>query len=159
MIRSLWDRSGSVVPLVGALLALQGCIGPQGPIFGDWRGTEQSRDVALVAQVELILDGVPDATSGTYHYVYTPPDTNSQANDGYFRWAGQWDKTALNVEGQSLSLIHLRQGPPGRLADYILLANGSLVPVANPASPDLSRYARGQALRPVPRDTFGYGRP
>ena len=144
-----------------ALLAASGCAGPTGPVVGDWRGAQPSIDIAYSIDTELILDGTPDATSGTYHLVSRVRDPNfGSENQDDVRWTDHWEKRTLrDATGRPYPTIHLNRAPGVQRPDYILTSNGLLVPLIEAAHPDVSPAALRFALVPLPRTAFGYGRP
>lgn len=145
------------------LVTVAGCAGPTGPVVGDWRGYPPSIDIGYSHQTELILDGTPDATSGTYHLVTLLQDPNFGAHSGEnqnLRWSDRWEKRMQrDAGGNSYVSIHLRHAPGAEPADYILTSRGLLVPLVQAAHPDLSPGALRYALAPLPRSSWGYGRP
>ena len=147
--------------VVAGFLVLSGCAGPTGPIVGDWRGSQPSLDPYHEKTTELILDGTPDAVSGTYHLVtqVMASDLGTQT-DQNLRWTDRWEKrTPTDASGTRYVSIHLDHAPGGQLPDYVLTPNNLLVPLVNPAHPDLSATAIRIALVPLPPTAYGYGRP
>lgn len=144
-----------------ALLALAGCTGTTGPVVGDWRGVQPSLDAFYSVNTELILDGTPDAVGGTYHLVSVVMDPNIGGQDQQnVRWTDRWEKRVRqDAAGRAYPTIHLHNAPGTQPSDYILTANNLLVPLVNAARPDVSGNALRYALVPLPRNTYGYGRP
>ncbi len=128
-------------------------------MLGDWRGQEQSRAVAYQDQVELILDGAPDAQSGTYHLLVTTPGLDTGAPAHWLNWADTWTRGSIASGGRIFTWFHLAHVPDARTTDYLLTPNGALVPVVDPHKPDLSPDAMRLALLPLARTEYGYGRP
>ncbi len=148
-------RAAAVV----AVLALGACAFETGPVVGDWRGIDETISPSYYAHVEVILDGPPGATTGTYHYVRLVQSDVSTPDQHFENWSDRWTSRPISVGGQTLTLIHLDNLLEAHLADFILTRDDLLVPIANPSRPDLSRDALTYALSPVPRGSFGYGRP
>ena len=143
--------------IAGGIVA--GCADPTGPVVGDWRGYESTRVSYYFAQVELILDGAPGVTAGTYHYVRTSRENFGADAGRFLSWTDHWTSRPFTTGGRTLTLVHLEHLPNAYLDDYVALPNGVLVPVANPARPDLSAAAMRYAMSPLPRTAYGYGRP
>ena len=144
---------------VAGLLALAACDLQTGPVVGDWTGIEETITSLFYARLEVILDGTPDATSGTYHYVRLLQQDADASGLGELRWTDRWTKRTVVADGRTLTIIHLERLPGPHIADFVLTSDGLLVPVIHPSHPDLSRQAFIWALRPIPRDSFGFGRP
>ena len=144
---------------LAGLLTLAACDLQTGPIVGDWTGIEETIAVSYYARIEVILDGPPGATSGTYHYVRLLQIDGGQSGPQELRWTDRWTEHTVVADGRTFSVIHLDRLPNPHIADFVRTADGLLVPVIHPAHPDLSRNAFIWALKPVPRGTFGYGRP
>lgn len=140
-------------------MLLGGCFQPTGPILGDWRGNVPSRSVLYDEQVELILDGAPDATAGTYHLVVNRPSTELGVPAHRLDWADRWTRRDVVVGGRHLTQFALANVPEARVGVYTMIDGGLLVPTIDPARPDLSPNATRLALHPVPRSSYGYGRP
>ncbi len=145
--------------LAAALLTLGACDLRTGPVVGDWTGVEETITSFYYARLEIILDGTPDATSGTYHYVRLLQQDTGASGPQELRWTDRWTRHTVNSDGQTLTVIHLENLPNPHIPNFVLTANGLLVPIVHPGHPDLSRQAFIWALRPMPRDSFGYGRP
>ena len=143
------------------LLALSGCFAPTGPVVGDWRGEQPSINLSYSIDTELILDGPPGATSGTYHLISRVRDAEFGGHSlDNVRWTDQWERRTLqDASGRPYPTIHLTRAPGVQRSDYILTSNGLLVPLIETAHPDVSPAALRFALVPLPRTAFGYGRP
>ena len=142
-----------------SLLGIASCFGPVGPIVGDWRDEEPSRAVSLETNIEIILDGLPGATEGTYHYSSLITGEQIDFESREVRWSDRWHMRPITVDGQAMRLVHLDRLVGSNLRDFILTPQNILVPQVNPNRPDLSRNTYLVALYPVPRNTYGYGRP
>ena len=160
-----WRHRAATGRVIATLLLLSGpllsgCDRPTGPVLGDWHGIESTLAVSYDARIEIILDGPPGATAGTYHYVRL-----LQIDDGigpgprYTSWTDRWTSRPVDVGGTTVPLIHLAHLPDAAIPDYLHLPNDLLLPVPNPARPDLSPHAFRYALQPEPRGTYGFGRP
>ncbi len=143
-----------------AMLGLAGCVGPTGPVVGDWRGAEQSIEGYRERVTELILDGTPNDNGGIYHLVSSVPASGIASDSRDIRWSDRWQKRIFrDPSGAPYTVYHLDHAPPSHLADYALLSTGALLPVVDPAHPDLRPQSLQIALQPLPRGTYGYGRP
>ena len=149
----------SVRLVAAATLLLAGCDLNPGPIVGDWRGLDSTFSTVYYAHVEIILDGPPGSVSGRYHYVRLSQLGYEEPDGRFTEWTGTWEQRPFAVDGRPTSLIHLDKLEGPFLRDYLLLPDGRLQPIADLRRPDLSRAAQFYALSPVPRGTFGYGRP
>lgn len=144
--------------LVAFLLC--GCAGPTGPIVGDWRGSEPSISYFYQRTTELILQGPPDANSGTYRLVSRVNAPLLVDRDDQYDWTDRWEKRLLRTAtGQRYLTLHLRNAPGSQDPDYIWTTDDLLIPLIDPAHPDLGKQALRVALYPRPRTAFGYGRP
>ncbi len=143
------------------LVVLAGCAGPTGPVVGDWRGFQPTISSFDNLSTELILDGEPDARAGTYHLVTRAMEPGLVDDPRWnVRWTDQWERRVVqDANGRSYTTIHLHRAPGAQVPDYILTANNLLVPLDNPQHPDLSANALRIALVPLPRSSWGYGRP
>ena len=144
---------------LGLLVALAGCDLATGPVIGDWRGVAQTISDYYYARIELILDGPPGATSGEYHYNRLNQQGAAGNGQRYIEWGDRWTSRVITVDGKPATLVHLANLPDASIPNYLLLSDGRLVPEADLNHIDLTRAALRFALAPVPRDTFGYGRP
>ena len=153
------ERMNLSLASLAGLLLLAACDLRTGPVVGDWTGIEETIAQSYYAHLEVILDGTPDATSGTYHYVRLLQIDAGTTGPQELRWTDQWTKRVVIVDGRTLTMIHLDNLPNTHIPDFVLTDADLLVPVSNPSRPDLSRNAFLWALRPVPRGSFGYGRP
>lgn len=143
------------------LIMLAGCAGPTGPVVGDWRGYQLGVSGINNLSTELILDGAPDAQSGTYHLITRAMEPGMIDDPRWnVRWTDHWERRVLqDAQSQSYVSIHLHNAPNAETPDYIVTSNDLLVPVPNTRHPDLSPDAMRVALMPLPRTTWGYGRP
>jgi len=145
----------------GLLSATAACQDPTGPVLGDWRGNQPALNSFYQRTTELILDGTPAATTGTYHLIRLTQDPTFGAGSGRFlRWADRWTReTVRDTQGAPHDGFRLRNAPGAEPSLYVLTADQLLVPVYNEQHPDLSPAARRIALYPLPRTSWGYGRP
>ncbi|GBQ63183.1 hypothetical protein AA103196_0512 [Ameyamaea chiangmaiensis NBRC 103196] len=155
--------------LIGAVLAtpaagsLAGCVGPTGPVFGDWYGYQTGCADGYDRSVALVLDGTPDARGGTFHYRafrrLASLGWGGVAMDGVERWDGQWRLHTVPSGGQTWTRVDLSGLPPTERAAYILMDRHVLVPVVVGGSgPDLSQLGLESRLVPRPTTAYGYGR-
>ncbi|MCQ8280163.1 hypothetical protein NFI95_17135 [Acetobacteraceae bacterium KSS8] len=143
-----------------AVLGLAGCVGPSGPVIGDWRGAEQSIEGYRERVTELIIDGRPGDGSGVYHLISSVPASGIVSDPRDIRWSDRWQKRLLHdPSGAPYTVYHLDHAPPSHLADYVLLSTGALLPVVDPAHPDTRPESLRIALQPLSRTAYGYGRP
>ena len=142
---------------MSAVLVMAACAGPTGPVFGDWRGMDTTGMSFDLPEIELVLDGPAEATAGDYHLARQTHEL-FRSSPPFPAWDGAWTSRLVMVAGRRLRLVHLERMAYGHVADYVLLEDGRLAPVADPSRPDLSGAAR-YALAPVKRGSFGYGRP
>lgn len=149
-----------VVAVLLLALPLAGCFQPVGPVVGDWRGYQPDISYYYQRSTELILDGPPDANSGTYHLVTRTNQPFFADRADNYRWTDRWEKRLLRTaDGRPYLTVHLFHAPGAQDPDYIWTTDGLLVPLIDPTHPDLSPAALRVALRPLPRTAFGYGRP
>lgn len=143
------------------LILLAGCAGPTGPVIGDWSGYQMGLDGFANLSTQLILDGEPDAQSGIYHLITRSMEPGSIDDPRLnVRWTDHWERRVLqDAQARTYVAIHLYNAPNAETPDYILTANGLLMPVPNTRHPDLSPEALKIALVPAPRSAWGYGRP
>jgi len=143
------------------LIMLAGCAGPTGPVFGDWYGYEMGLSGINNLSIHLILDGEPDAQSGTYHLITRMMEPGQMDDPRWnVRWTDRWERRVLqDSQARTYTSIHLHKVPNAETSDYILTANGSLAPVPNTRHPNLSPEVLKYALAPLPRSAWGYGRP
>ena len=135
------------------------CAGPTGPVVGDWRGQDSAQSLDQRIEVELILDGPPGAQGGTYHYISLKQATDTDVGNRRLDWTDQWRARPYAVDGRQMQLVHLDRLAGPRIDDFILTPDNILVPLPDPAHPDVSKAALRVALYPLPRTSFGYGRP
>lgn len=147
------------VMAVAGLSVLAACADPTGPVVGDWRGQEPSRATIYQTRIEVILDGLPGAKAGTYHYQAESQGDDLGLGDRDLSWTDHWEMRPIAVGGVPMQAVHLAHLAGAHINDFILTPRGVLVPQPNLATPDLSADAYRVALVPVPRDSFGYGRP
>ena len=143
------------------LVMLAGCADRTGPVVGDWRGYQPSITSFDNLSTELILDGPPEATSGTYHLITRAEDPGLVDDPRWnVRWTDHWERRVVQgADGHSYVTIHLHEAPDAEVPDYVMTANDLLVPLNNLDHPDLSPNAIRIALVPLPRTSWGYGRP
>ncbi len=128
-------------------------------MFGDWRGRQTSQVLFYQTEIELILDGPANATTGTYQYVATNNAPLLGLNERRFEWSDRWELHPFVVDGRPMRVVHLSRLAGARTPDFILTPDDVMVPLPNPAHPDLSANALLSSLYPVPRGRHGYGRP
>ncbi len=151
--------AGLLPAMFAGVLSLGGCVAASGPVIGDWRGADQSIEGYYARVTELIIDGAPDATSGTYHLVSQVPGSGITDDRRSINWSDRWEKRVLrDRSGAPYTVYHLDRAPGGHVPDYILLSTGALLPAIDPAHPDLSTRSLRLAMAPLPRTAWGYGR-
>lgn len=155
--RSL-SRLGSLMLALTSLGALGGCTNPTGPVFGDWYGFNPLPTPQGNTSIELVLDGSPTATAGTYRL----HRQSFWAEDMMFNNAatldGSWTLREYTVDGKIWRNVFLT-GPELNIAHYVLLPNGYLTPATDQNTPDMGASGWNCCrLAPRPRNSFGYGR-
>ncbi len=144
--------------ILGMLLVLTGCVGPTGPVFGDWSGRPPNAGGDYSSYVDLVLHGAPGDSAGAYEFQATTlAPTATDVEDRYLTWGDRWTLSG-GVGAGSARILELHNLPPSQISRYALLPNGVLVPLKRGGQPDLSAYSLGYALAPVPRTRWGYGR-
>ncbi len=138
------------------MLALAGCADPGGPVFGNWQGRQPIGGVLNPYFVNLVLHGAPGATEGEYDFkvLITDPTLSGVGNHTVI-WGDRWTLTRAGASPPVLQLHHL---PDGQISSYALMADGILLPSTRSGAPDLSPASLHDALRPVARDSWSYGR-
>lgn len=122
MINAKWHRA----MIVALALGLAGCAQPTGPVFGEWQGQPPGRARNNSKLVDLVLEGAPDAQSGTYRISSTEQDSSVFNGHGTRRWGGTWTRSSREVEGRPLTIIMLHDHLPDDIGDYYLAADGKL---------------------------------
>lgn len=149
---------GTTLQAFGLALALAGCTGQNGPIFGEWQGRQPQLDPLSPTFVTLVLHGKPGDTTGGYDIQAI--DTQSvvgDVNQRQLTWSDRWTLTPSAGPG-SVPLLVLHNLPNSQISHYVLLPNNVLLPATPQNRPDTSPESRLEGLRPVPRNSFGYGR-
>ena len=127
--------------------------------MGVWRGQQSTRVVIYPEEVEIILDGAPGARTGIYHYSTTISGTWAEVDERHFEWSNQWEMRPIVIGGVPMRVVHLDRLAGAHTPDYILTPDDLLIPLPEPAHPNVSAAGRRVALYPVPRGSYGYGRP
>jgi hypothetical protein len=137
--------------LLGLILGtIAGCAEAAGPVFGDWRGTQPSGAAQYSKMVELVLNGPPDAQSGTYRIATTEYNPGAlSGNGGTRRWGDAWTSEQRVVDGRKQMIIHLHNTLPGDLSTYELGSDGSLHVVDPNGQVDRTPAAKLYVLSPV----------
>jgi len=146
-----WSR----LPGLVCAAFLGGCLGPVGPVFGDWYGYSPLALPQSQVFIELVLHGTPDATGGTYR-VHTQTlyagdaQLFNRSDYGDGRWVlrqrGGWREIDLAgglMDGKRYAIV----GDRGLLP---LLQDGS-----GPNETEAGLRRRLAARKP---GSFGYGR-
>ena len=143
---------------LGLALASAGCAVQSGPVFGEWQGRQPQADGISPTFVTLVLHGKPGDTQGGYDImaVDTQP-VLGDVNQRQLSWSDRWTLTTTAATGTAPMLV-LHNLPNSQISRYALLPNGVLLPTTPQGQPDTSPESRIEALRPVPRNSFGYGR-
>jgi hypothetical protein len=139
------------IAILGFLLAFAGCASqPNGPVVGAWHGQQPGPDGLVPTSVDLVLEGAPNAQSGTYHIatiVHDPSARSSLEND---RWSGAWERTKRVVNGQALTIIDLHNALSGDISHYALMPNGTLQALDPNGTLGTSALTTSFVLTPVP---------
>ncbi len=156
--RSGFQRPARVLKALGLALALSGCAGQGGPVLGEWQGRQPQLDPLSPTFVTLVLHGNPGDTQGGYDIqaINTQP-VFGDVNQGQLTWSDRWTLTPSAGSGSVLLLV-LHNLPNSQISRYVLLSSGVLLPATSQNRPDTSPESRIEGLRPVPRNSFGYGR-
>ena len=146
------------LPTLALLLALAGCATETGPIFGEWQGRQPQADGISPTFITLVLHGNPGDTEGGYDIlaVDTQP-VLGDVNQRQLSWSDRWTLTPTTGPG-TVPLLVLHNLPNSQISRYVLLPGGALLPATPQGRPDTSPESRIEGLRPVPRNSFGYGR-
>ena len=141
---------------LGAMLMSAGCADRAGPVFGNWQGRQPTGGELNPYFVDLVLHGAPGATEGEYDFkvLITDPTLSGIGNHTVI-WGDRW---TLTRAGTAPPVLHLRDLPDGQISSYVLMADGVLLPSTRAGAPDLSPASLHDALHPVPRNSWGYGR-
>ncbi|MBB2176485.1 hypothetical protein [Gluconacetobacter johannae] len=149
--------------LLGACIlaaGLSGCVGPTGPVYGQWCGYQPDGVSGFERNVQLVLDGKPNARGGIYHLRVTQMNPMAQlegAPGGYVD--NRWVLSTVTAHGRTWKRIHLLGMPATQYATYDMLPDRTLVPHMGGESLDASaQAAMAYRLSVRPRDSYAYGR-
>ena len=149
------DQRRRTATIGAMLLGLAGCAGPSGPILGEWMGNQPGGNPDTPDQVDLVLIGGPDATSGRYHITTTVQNPNQFSNNGTQEWGGPWTSVQRDVQGQPVKFITLHDHLSSELGGYALEPDGKLHALDPNGSIDTSRDGALYTLSPVhPRGVY-----
>ena len=103
-----------------------------------------------------MLHGPPGASTGEYDFkaLITDPTLSGVGNHTVI-WGDRW---TLSRAGEAPPLLLLHGLPDGEISSYALMSDGVLLPATRIGTPDLSPASLHDALRPVPQNSWGYGR-
>lgn len=132
-----------------AVCLLAACTQPTGPVLGEWEGRQPGRGPSFPKLVDLVLDGTPDAQSGTYHIATTQMDPDVVTGNGEQRWTGTWVRSERTANGQPVKVIMLKDHLPDDIGAYALEADGALHILDPNGLPDTTRAGQLYTLRPV----------
>ncbi len=151
-------RSGRSIWAFGVVLALAGCAEQSGPIFGEWQGRQPLAGGNSSTFISLVLHGNPADGQGGYDIqaIDTQP-VFGDMNERQLTWSDRWSLSPSAGPG-AVPLLVLHNLPSSQISRYVLLPNGVLLPATPRGGPDTSPESRIEALRPVPKSSFGYGR-
>lgn len=144
----------AILPTLGLLAA---CVGPAGPVVGDWRGEQEGRNAFNNQVVELVLDGTPGARSGRYRMAVTYQDTLFGGPADMERWSGTWTREQRPGAGGTRTIIRLHDMLPNQIDTYELASDGTLHPLDAAGRLWTGPAGRNDILSPVRRGP-GYGR-
>ena len=151
-------KASRAVAALGLMLALDGCVQPAGPVFGDWTGRQPLGSVNRPAFVDLVLLGQRGAREGRYQIKSTQTDATLVAGGARtLQWSNHWTLQPGSSPGAPQILV-LHNLPNSQISNYALLGNGLLVPLGKNGEPDTSNYGLHYALKPVPKSNYSYGR-
>ena len=156
--RAGFPRPGRTLPAFGLALTLAGCAGQGGRVLGEWQGRQPQLDPLSPTFVTLVLHGNPGDTQGGYDIqaINTQP-VSGDVDQRQLTWSDRWTLTPSAGPG-SVPLLVLHNLPNSQISRYVLLSSGVLLPATPQNRPDTSPESRIEGLRPVPRNSFGYGR-
>ena len=140
-----WHRAAMFACTLGAA----GCAHPTGPVFGEWQGQPPGRTRDATASVDLVLDGAPDAQSGSYRIATTENDPSVFNNHGTRRWGGTWTRSTRMIDGRALTVITLHDHLPDDIGEYSLAPDGRLHALDPNGKVDTSRDDALYTLSPV----------
>ncbi|MBB2189848.1 hypothetical protein HLH34_07690 [Gluconacetobacter azotocaptans] len=158
--RATMGRAGGVLGACVLAAGLSGCVGPTGPVYGQWSGYQPDGATGYERNVQLVLDGKPDARGGIYHLRAMQMNPMAQlqgAPGGYVD--NRWVLSTVTVNRRTLNRIHLLGMPATQYATYDMLPDRTLVPDIGGESLEASeRAAMAYRLSVRPRDSYAYGR-
>ncbi len=142
--------------MLAAILAFAGCADQDGPVFGNWQGRQPTGGELNPHFVDLVLHGAPGASTGEYDFkaLITDPTLSGIGNHTVI-WGDRW---TLTRAGTAPPVLQLHDLPDGEISSYTLMSDGVLLPATRAGAPDLSPASLHDALSPVARDSWGYGR-
>ena len=151
-------QPGQLKWAIGVAATLAGGAEQGGPIFGEWRGRQPQANGISPTFVTLVLHGNPGDTQGGYDIqaIDTQP-VLGDINQHQLTWSDRWTLTSPAGPG-SVPILVLHNLPNSQISRYALLSNGVLLPATPQNRPDTSPESRIEGLRPVPKNSFGYGR-
>jgi hypothetical protein len=115
------------VAILGFLLAFAGCASqPDGLVLGAWHGQQPGPDRLVPTSVDLVLEGAPNAQSGTYRIATVVHDPSARSFLDDHRWSGAWERTKRVVNGQTLTIIDLHNALSSDISHYALMPDGTL---------------------------------
>lgn len=142
---SLTTRFGVLV----IALTISGCMQPSGPVLGAWHGRPPGREPGSRRIVDLVLDGAPDAQSGSYRITSTDIDPSVISGHGEDHWGGTWIRGTRVVGGSTITTITLKDHLPDDVGAYMLGTDGALHILDPNGLPDTSRAGALYTLSPV----------
>ena len=110
-----------------------------GPVYGSWRGTQPGPITNYPKEVELVLNGLPGAQSGTYRIASTQQGPGATVDSGTRRWGDSWSSEQRVEDGIPQTIIHLHNTLPGDISTYAVAADGTLRVVHPNGQVDRSR--------------------
>ncbi|MBB2200340.1 hypothetical protein [Gluconacetobacter tumulisoli] len=158
--RAMLRRAGGLIGACVLGMGLSGCVGPTGPVYGQWSGYQSDGVSGYDRNVKLVLDGSPGAREGVYHLRVTQINPTAQlqgASGGYAD--DRWVLSTVKANGRTWSRIHLLGVPNAQYATYDMLPDRTLVPDIGGESPAASENsAMAYRLSVQSPDIYAYGR-
>lgn len=135
---------------IGFLLTLTAWGSPPGaPVYGAWQGSQPGADPLSRNNVDLVLEGTPEASSGRYRIATALHDPSARAGQGTTHWGGTWVRSQRTINGQSLTVLHLNDALTD-ISSYALMPDGTLHACDPNGTLDISPVAALYVLYPVP---------
>ncbi len=144
--------------MLALMLAVTGCANTDGSVFGDWQGRQPTGVGIYPSFVTLVLHGRPGDTQGEYDFqAMIMQPTLDNIGNRQLTWGDRWTLTpAPAANGPPLLVLH--NLPNSQVSRYVLMPDGILFPATQAGLPDTSPGSLRYGLKPVPKNSWGYGR-